>query len=155
LVDYLASGRTAEEVIREVPLGLGTLLAQAGDRGQVRQVDMVSCLTAGSPAPNAAELLGSQRFRDLIGKLRGMFDVVVLDTAPLLSVVDTRELLQSVDAALLCVRASQTTREEATAAKDALSTLAARPYCVVATGLRGGDQDRYGYYSYSHAYAVD
>ena len=91
LVDHLASADqedTAPDwVIRDVG---------------IPNLDVVTC---GSRAPNPAELLGSPRMERLLKRWRDTYDVVMLDTAPCLSVVDTVLLARQVDAILLVVRA--------------------------------------------------
>jgi hypothetical protein len=52
-----------------------------------------------------------------------------------------------VDAALLCVRLDQTTREQALAAKTAIGDMPERPIGLVLTGVKAG-RDGY-YYGYS------
>src|SRR5436190_23046932 len=97
-----------------------------------------------------ADMIESEGFKRLIDEIEREYDVVVFDTAPLLPVSDTLELIPQVDALLLCVRIGQTTHSQVQAAKQALAHLPERPTGVVITGVkRGGDDDYYGYSSYS------
>jgi capsular exopolysaccharide synthesis family protein len=48
----------------------------------------LSVLTSGAIPPNPAELLSSRTFEDLVGAARREFDVVIIDTPPLLPVAD-------------------------------------------------------------------
>ena len=43
-------------------------------------------------------MLGSDRFREFLEEVEKSFDVVLLDSPPLLSVADARELIPCVDA---------------------------------------------------------
>jgi len=75
----------------------------------------------------------------------------VLDCTPLLSVGDALQLVPRVDGVVLCVRAEQTTREQARAARQALEHFPDRPIGVVVTGVKPGHELDYGYYSYAYA----
>jgi capsular exopolysaccharide synthesis family protein len=108
-------------------------------------------VAAGSPSPRPAETLGSDRFRSFFESMTDAFDLVIIDTSPLLSVVDTRELVPLVDGVLLCVRASRTTRDQMIAAKEALELFPDRPIGLVITAVRGRDEPDYGYYSMYHS----
>ncbi len=108
----------------------------------------LACITAGEATPESAELLGSERFAEFMHEVRETYEVVVLDSTPLLSVVDALELVPQCDRVLICVRAHQTTRQESLASMAALHRLPARPTGVVVTGIRDRDSGDYGYYSY-------
>lgn len=109
-------------------------------------------LPAGAPAPRPAETLGSERFRELLAALQADYDLVILDTSPLLAVVDTLALLPHIDSVLVCVRMSRTTRDQVLATKAALDRLPVKPTGVVVTGVHPGEELYYGHYSYAYAY---
>jgi succinoglycan biosynthesis transport protein ExoP len=91
--------------------GLSELL-----RGTAELMDVITkdpatktyLIPAGSMLPNTADLLMSQTMRDLIAELRGEFDYVVMDTSPLLPVVDALALATVADKVLLIVEWGQT-----------------------------------------------
>ena len=60
---------------------------------------------AGVRVPNAAELLGSQRFRKLLHSLRDVFDYIVVDTAPLGQVIDSAVIAPELDGTVIVVDA--------------------------------------------------
>ena len=150
LTDFLASNAAPAEILRTVavtpPSGNGAVAAA--------EPGPLVCITAGSPSPQPAELLGSQRFATFLAQVREVYDVIVLDTSPLLSVGDTLELVPKAEAVVLCVRASQTTRDQALAAKAALDHFPKRPMGLAVTGLRASEDADYGYYSYAYAYGT-
>ena len=157
LSELLAGNVTLEQAIQRVRLPG----APVSSNGQVRDAgtqntdpggpEPLAVITAGQPPSNPAELLGSQRFRTLLAEASSMYEAVVLDSAPLLSVADTLEIVPQVDGILLCVRVAQTTRDEARAAKQALENLPSRPTGLVITGVRAGDEVDYGYYASASA----
>ena len=114
-----------------------------------------ACVVAGSPTPQSAELLGSERCRDFLGQVRTAYDAVIIDSCPLLAVVDTLELVPSADAVIVCVRASETRREQVRAAHKALAHFPPRPIGVVVTGMRRASEETtpYGYYAHAYSYA--
>jgi non-specific protein-tyrosine kinase len=110
-------------------------------------------ITAGTPSPQPAELLRSKRCAEFFAQVRDAYDVVIVDSCPLLSVADTLELLPLADAVVMCVRASKTTRDQARAATAAMAHFPDRPTGAVITGVRARDQASYlGYYSYGYVY---
>jgi capsular exopolysaccharide synthesis family protein len=102
---------TSEAFRNKSQPGLSELL-----RGRAELMDVITkdpatntyLIPAGSMVPNAADLLMSQRMQDLIAELRGEFDYVVMDTSPLLSVVDALALTTVADKVLVIVEWGQT-----------------------------------------------
>jgi len=127
----------------------GPVMASDGAAAVAAQ-DLV-LIPAGSPTSRSAELLGSARFRGFLDAVAHAYEVVLLDSTPLLPVSDTLEILPHVDAMIICARASQTTREQAAAVQTALSHYPERPTGVVVTGIKPGDSD-YADYSYGYHY---
>lgn len=68
----------------------------------------LSCIFAGTKAPNPGELLNPDVVAELLEPLAQEFDVIVIDSAPLLAVPDTRLLIPIVDNFCLVVRAEHT-----------------------------------------------
>jgi polysaccharide biosynthesis transport protein len=66
-----------------------------------------------SPQDPAELLLEGNRLEGLLGAVRGRFDYIVLDSSPMLPVVDTRLLLKHVSAAVLVVRFASTPQRSA------------------------------------------
>ena len=153
LSDYLAGQASAGQILQVVTLSEGEP-AFNGNGAESPTVDAAAgklvVIAAGSQSVRPAELLGSRRFRDFLEQVVAAYDIVVIDTPPLLSVSDTLELVPLVDSVLLCIRADQTTRDQARAVKDALAHLPERTTGIVVTGLKPGREHDYGYYSYAY-----
>ena len=90
------------------------------------------------------ELLAGQRMRDVIAELAQRFDVVLIDSPPVLPVADAMILSAYVDAVLLVVAAGQTRRTELRRTTEKL--LQAGAPVVGAMLNKATTQDEYGYY---------
>jgi capsular exopolysaccharide synthesis family protein len=149
LTDYLLGNVGPQDILQTVELAEPTRVnGVAGAPAAGGPAGTLVCIAGGSRVNNPAELLIGDRFTDFLEKVSKAYDLVVVDASPLLAVVDPMEILPRVDAAIICVRVQQTTREQARAARAALSTLPERPMGAVLTGMRRGDPDAYDYYGY-------
>ncbi|WP_157551203.1 polysaccharide biosynthesis tyrosine autokinase [Nocardioides jensenii] len=116
-------------------------IQQHGDTG-------VDFLSGGPIPPNPTEVLQSNATRDLIQKLRDMYDVVIIDAPPLLPVADAAILARAADGALLVTRHGKTTKEQLHDACQRIEQVDARLYGVVVNmAPRRGNQDYYYYYA--------
>lgn len=94
--------------------GVVEVLTGATDLDDAIEIDLKSGLhyiTAGAKAPNPPDALGSVAMRQLIDELESRYDLVILDTPPVLPVSDSLVLLRHVDKAVFLVRWGSTKRE--------------------------------------------
>jgi exopolysaccharide transport family protein len=105
---------------------------------------------AGSPP----DILGSIAMERIIEGLKSHYDLIILDSAPLLPVNDTKVLARLADAVLFVVRWEKTPRDAVIEAARALADIHAPVAGVV---LARADAKRYRYYSYGYQdyYAYD
>lgn len=151
LTSYLAGDASPDEVLQFVDLpSPPSSVNGSGSVSENPGVHRLACIVAGRPTPQPGEMLGSPQFEEFLSQVSEVYDNIIVDTSPLLSVADTLEVLPLVDAVLLCVRSNQTTRDQAKAAKAALEHLPSKPTGLVVTGVRHGDEGSYGYYSYGY-----
>jgi Mrp family chromosome partitioning ATPase len=153
LTDFLAGTAQPQDVVRALRVGLrrnGGNGANAADG--VNTGGGLACISAGTRTERPTELFGSEEFRQFVAEVRDVYDTVIFDTAPLLPVADTLQMLPAMDAVLVCLRASRTTRDQAIAARSALGRLPERPAGVVLTGARDR-HDYSGYYPYAYSYS--
>lgn len=143
LTDALLDNATPQEVLQSVDIGL---MPSGNGSTATSSAQRLVCITAGTTVPDPAEILGSQRFAGFLSEVSNVYDLVILDTCPLLSVVDTRELLQVVDGVLVCARSYQTTRDQARATREALDAAPTRIAGLVVTGVKMRDDDYSSYY---------
>jgi succinoglycan biosynthesis transport protein ExoP len=117
------------------------------------------------PAPNVtkithtAEILGSDRVRELLRRALDSFELVVVDTSPLLPVTDGRALMPAVDAFIMVAKWEETNRDavvsalkQSPGARDKLIGLVLND--VVPSRARYYDFYKSGYYmkKYPHYY---
>lgn len=131
--------------------GLTTLLI-----GQARIEDVMqqaggglSVLASGPVPPNPTELLASARMTEVLRELADIYEVVIVDTAPLLPVADTVGLASLAQGTLLVVRAAKTRREQVRTAAESLERVGVRALGTVfsmAPVPKGGRYGRYGAY---------
>lgn len=117
--------------------GLTNVLTGAVSAEDVVQpwgADGLHVLAAGTLPPNPSELLGSDAMHRLVDQLRDRYELVVLDTPPVLPVTDASVVAAHADTVVLVVRHGRTTREQVRAALEALSGVRAP---VVGTILNG------------------
>lgn len=106
--------------------------------------DPLLCVVPSGPVPaNPSELLSSKRMAELLFSLQGHFDVVVVDSAPLLPVTDSTLVAAWVEATLLVARAGVTTERQLVEAVERLGQVEAN---LVGTVLNDVEQVDYGYY---------
>ncbi len=94
--------------------GLGDYLAGRARIEEVVRVDPVSgahYITAGDPMPSASELLDSEGLRLLVTGMREIYDLVVIDSPPVLAVSDTVVVQRLVDETVFLVRWKKTPRD--------------------------------------------
>ncbi|MFJ9869873.1 polysaccharide biosynthesis tyrosine autokinase [Streptomyces sp. NPDC101165] len=127
--------------------GLTTVLI-----GQVRVEDVMqraagrlAVLTSGAVPPNPTELLSSGRMSRLLRELADAYDVVIVDSAPLLPVADTLGLAPLAQGVLLVVRASRTGRDQICSAAESLNRMGVRVLGTVLSMSSAFKSRGYGY----------
>ncbi len=109
--------------------GIVELLAGEVKLSDVLRRDEVSGLhfiPAGKSVPNPGNLLASEQMKLLLKALTDKYEMVIIDSPPMLSLNDARVLGPSVDAALFAVRWGDVRRETATNAVNKLIESGAR-----------------------------
>ncbi|MFF4724679.1 polysaccharide biosynthesis tyrosine autokinase [Streptomyces mirabilis] len=114
------------------------VMQQAGGR--------LSVLASGAVPPNPTELLASARMEEVLRELADTYEVVIVDTAPLLPVADTVGLASLAQGALLVVRAAKTSREQVRTAAESLDRVGVRVLGTVFNMAPVPRGDRYGTY---------
>ncbi len=108
-------------------------------------------ITSGQVPPNPSELLGSRRMAAFVEELTSHYDVVLIDTSPLLPVTDGAILARLVGGAVVVVGAGTIHRAQLEDAIEALTTVNAKVLGMVVNRVpvRSGGAYAYHYYDYT------
>ena len=93
--------------------GLGEVLAGKASLDEVLKTDQptgLRVLRAGKRIDNPATLLASKAMDELLDRLRADFDMIIIDTSPIVEVADAQALFSKGDLTILLVRWQQTRR---------------------------------------------
>ncbi len=142
LIDVASGKSTMEEAIRPTFM------------------ENLSLVTSGGHPENPGEFVVSPKFREILADLRNRFDVVLIDSPPLLPVADATSLSTQVDGTLLVFRIRKGVVLASTKARELLDLVHAKVLGVIVNGV---DQNpyysEYGGYNYSgysgYSYAAD
>ena len=119
---------------------------------QPTATENLDLLAAGEEVSYPAELLATDRLGTLLSELRQTYDLVIVDTSPLLVVTDPSIIAVVMDGILLVVRAAVTRRLDAERSQDLLKALETPVLGLVINGINPG-QRGYGYgYGYGYLY---
>jgi capsular exopolysaccharide synthesis family protein len=139
--------RVAEYLGLEGAIGLSNVLA-----GQITVEEVLQTwghgdlhiLPSGFVPPNPSELLGSRNMAALLVHLRTEFDVILIDTPPLLPVTDAAVVATHADGAVLVTRSGKTAQARVRTAVASLRAVDSRVLgCVLNMQPSKGDVDYY------------
>ncbi len=112
---------------------------------------LIPCGTRRSQSP---ELLGSARMQELVAKLKGAYDVVLVDSPPLGAGIDPFVLATACGNLVLVLRAGETDRQLAEAKLQVLDRLPVRLLGAILNDVRVG-HGAYKYDAYSYGYLAE
>ncbi|WP_151736556.1 CpsD/CapB family tyrosine-protein kinase ['Paenibacillus yunnanensis' Narsing Rao et al. 2020] len=133
--------------------GLSSLLSQQSslkEAIQVSDIANLSILTSGPIPPNPAEMMASNRMNALLQELRQLYDVVLVDTPPLLAVTDAQIIASKSDGVIMVVSYGKVKREIAAKAKSNLDRVGAKMLGVVLNNVKRKASEGYYYYYYGN-----
>lgn len=110
------------------------------------EVPNLSVMGAGTRPDNPSELLSSSQFDCLLAAAREKFDIVIVDSPPLLAVTDPSNVAPRVDGVILVVRVRKNVKPLAAQAARMLETLEANVLGVVVNGVGSREARGYGKY---------
>ncbi|WP_417808804.1 polysaccharide biosynthesis tyrosine autokinase [Thioclava sp.] len=135
LSDYLGHEKSLDEVMTSGP------------------VEGLSVITSGRYPPNPSELLMRAEFSDMLQRLDKEFDLIVIDSPPVLAVTDPVIIGRSVGATIVIARHMETMAGELRAVQAAFDAAGAQIKGAVLNSFKAGASDGYsGHYHYHYNY---
>ena len=115
--------------------------------------DNIDVILSGAIPPNPSELLMRPRMKELLDQISNLYDVIVIDSAPLLLVSDTTSLLPLSDIVVYVTRAQYSEKQIFPFITELQNRQNMPPFGMVLNGLIAGSKTGYKYrYSYSYKY---
>ncbi|MFT2689819.1 CpsD/CapB family tyrosine-protein kinase [Clavibacter zhangzhiyongii] len=102
-------------------------------------------LTSGEIPPNPSELLASARMEEIVARARATYDVIVIDTAPLIAVADAAFVARMTDGAIVVADQTRVHRGQLSEALDAVEKSGGSVLGVVLNKVRP-TKDKRAYY---------
>jgi Mrp family chromosome partitioning ATPase/capsular polysaccharide biosynthesis protein len=141
------SESTAEMVPRGARRQARTTYAPRSVIGRVASGPVLHLLASGSRTSDPAALLGNAQLKPLLAEAAAAYDIVLIDSAPVLSVSDAIPVATAVNAVVVVARSEFTTRDAAERCRQALERVAmVKLVGVVANGVRIDDEVARPYY---------
>jgi capsular exopolysaccharide synthesis family protein len=117
-------------------------------------MDNLNIITGGTIPPNPAELIESERLMDFMEEVKKQYDIVIFDSAPVLSAADASILGQKVDGVLIVYRVGAVSRGLLKRTSTQLKQVKCNIIGVILNGMKPDispdfpDYKYYKYYSY-------
>jgi len=138
LSDYLSGQQTLEQVTKST------------------NVEGLSIITRGQVPPNPSELLMHENFSNLITEIKAKYDIIIIDTPPILAVTDPAIVGGHVGTMLLITRYGQNGIKEIDYARQRFEQNGIDVKGVVFNGVVKKASNAYGYYGhYNYEYKSD
>lgn len=134
LTNYLATQVPLEEVVLQT------------------QVENLFFLPSGLLPADSAGILNSQRMADLIEDVKARFDLVLIDSPPILGVSDASVLVNEADATLIVVQHRKLPRQMLLRVKQAVENVGGNVLGVVLNNVDVRTDSQYQYYTSYYTY---
>lgn len=125
------------------------------DAIQMTAVKNIWLLPSGPMPPNPSELLNSSKMKEMLETVKSIFDVILLDTPPVLASIDALIVSTLVDSTVLVMKAGEITQKPFTTAVEELKRANAKVSGVIFNGLKAREgkyfyRSNYPYYRYGY-----
>jgi capsular exopolysaccharide synthesis family protein len=99
-------------------------------------LDNLNIMTGGTRPPNPSEILRSSRFNEFLEEAKRKYDMVLLDSPPVLPVADATEIARTVDGVILVYEVGKIARGVLKRAKTNLDNVSARVLGVILSNVK-------------------
>lgn len=129
--------------------GLSTILAGVTGEEAIKKLpgSSMRILPSGPIPPNPSELLGSKKMEKFLKEVCSRFDIVIWDSAPIMTVSDSMVLTRLLDSTILLAWAGRTTFEDMRRGLKALHDINSH---VLGILINAFDVKKTGYYHYKY-----
>ncbi|NHN34318.1 CpsD/CapB family tyrosine-protein kinase [Paenibacillus agricola] len=130
-------------------VGLTSYLSHQADLSEIMvstSIPNLSVVLSGPVPPNPSELLASKRMTGLLNELREQYDMIIVDTPPIMAVTDSQIVATKCDGVLLVLDSGTVKREVALMAKQKLELVNAKILGVVLNKMSKKNTNSYYYY---------
>jgi tyrosine-protein kinase Etk/Wzc len=117
---------------------------------RVAGTENLSFISRGRIPPNPSELLMHANFASLLRQLESRYDLVIIDTPPVLAVTDAAVIGQHAGTSLLVVRYGENQSREIAMAKQRLEQNGVELKGAIVNGVQKGSARSAGHYVYSY-----
>jgi capsular exopolysaccharide synthesis family protein len=117
---------------------------------QTTEIERLSIMTSGPIPPNPAELLGTNRMKNLLNNLREIFDIILIDSPPVMMVTDAQILSTQSDGVLIVAASGQVTGDALNRSKELLEKVNATILGVIMNKQEYQFNNYYQYYYRSY-----
>lgn len=133
--------------------GLSNVLQGAFESREViaKPYDKLHALPAGKKTKNTAQLFGAERLEPLIASLREEYDIVIIDSPPVLPVLDAAALSRYADLTVVVARQGAVSYAEVVEAVERLAKVGTTVDGLVFNGFAPSPL-HYGYYANAYRY---
>jgi capsular exopolysaccharide synthesis family protein len=130
-------------------VGLSSVLSwrsQLADSINNTHIPDLDVITSGPIPPNPSELLGSNSMKSLLTTLKSSYEIILIDSPPLLPVTDAKVLGGIVDGLILVLKSGSTEIEDVKKVKAMIDGISAKILGTILNKKKVKTSHDYGYY---------
>jgi capsular exopolysaccharide synthesis family protein len=130
-------------------VGLSSVLSwrsQLADCINNTHIPDLDVITSGQIPPNPSELLGSNSMKSLLTTLKSSYEIILIDSPPLLPVTDAKVLGGIVDGLILVLKSGSTEIEDVKKVKAMIDGISAKILGTILNKKKVKASHDYGYY---------